>query len=532
VHDDGNVSGDEDAAPGDTGTSSSAESTPTGERSTSPGLEPVQTFREVLTPPPVYAFPITDLDRLDVPVWTTAQWRADGSFASSSGYGPTDDRARVGAWGERAERAVHEVLPTLQTRRASYRELLAEDVPALDPRRLRLPVGTDYRIEDELVWVGATTYPAGETLWVPIEAAATAPADLPDAVRADPLFTPITNGMGAGESLEQALAHGLLELVQRDGNSVAYRATDRGIVLDVDTETVSDPVVREALTRFDREGLDIQVKLADSVFGIPSLYVVGSERDPETAPHPLMLTACGEAAHPDREVALRKALLEFAASRVRKRFYFGPLDTVSAVAPDDYLARLHENPPERGETRAFEAMAEWCRLDAQELYDRIEDPVFRVAERRSFGSVQSVTPGSLSEPTGLLSDVAGRFSDAEMEVAYIDFSPSDDVRVVKAIVPGMEVETMSYHRIGPRNVRRLLNWDVPGADELVGLGEAPDEAEQVPLTPADERRLGTPAWFDPTAACRTVGDLYALYREPPRHAIAFSDVESSGDSSL
>ena len=55
-------------------------------------------------------------------------------------------------------------------------------------------------------------------------------------------------------------------------------------------------VVAETLDRFAAEGIDVQVKLADTVFGIPSVYVVGAERDPSAAPHPLVLTACGEAA--------------------------------------------------------------------------------------------------------------------------------------------------------------------------------------------------------------------------------------------
>jgi ribosomal protein S12 methylthiotransferase accessory factor len=484
---------------------------------------PVERFRDALTPPPVHAFSIADADRLDVPVWTTAQWRSDGTVASSSGYGPTDDRARVGAWGELAERAVHDVLPTLDRRRGSYPDVRAT-TSALDPRRLRLPVGTDYRVDDDLTWVETTRYPSGDPLWVPVEAAATSPTDLGhdrDPAADDLLYTPITNGMGAGESFERAFAHGLLELVQRDGNSVAYRATDRGIVIDVDVDNLSDPAVREAAARFDARGVDVQVKLADTVFGIPSVYVVGSERDPADAPGPLALTACGEAAHPDREVALRKALLEFAASRARKLFYHGPLDAAD-YAPAAYRARVRESPPPRGEPHAFEAMCEWATLDARTLADRIADPVFRVADRRSFDDLPTA---DLAHPAALLDEVVDRFRDAGMDPAYVDFSPHPDVRVVKAIVPGMEVETMSYGRIGPRNVRRLCDpdWDAAGTDGLVGRGPPPDGAEAIPLAPDDEAALGGPAWFDPAAAREAVSGLYPLYREPPRHTLAIHD---------
>src|SRR3712207_7295222 len=40
------------------------------------------------------------------------------------------------------------------------------------------------------------------------------------------LVTPITNGLGAGDTLERAVLHGLLELVQRDGNTVSHRGLE------------------------------------------------------------------------------------------------------------------------------------------------------------------------------------------------------------------------------------------------------------------------------------------------------------------
>src|SRR4029079_7792077 len=140
---------------------------------------------------------------------------------------------------------------------------------------------------------------------------------------------------GAGESLERALSHGIMELLQRDGNSVNYRALDRGIVIDVDE--AADPDLLELLQRFDDAGIDVLVKLAATDFGLANVYVVGRERDPDAAAHPLMLTSCGEAAHPDRERAVRKALLEYASSRARKAFSHMAPDQLAGVAPDGYV---------------------------------------------------------------------------------------------------------------------------------------------------------------------------------------------------
>jgi ribosomal protein S12 methylthiotransferase accessory factor len=41
----------------------------------------------------------------------------------------------------------------------------------------------------------------------------------------------------------------------------------------------------------------------------------------------------------------------------------------------------------------------------------------------------------------------------------------------------------------------------------------------VHLTAEAEERLGGPLYYSYTTAERIVGDLYPLYREPPRHSV-------------
>ena len=84
---------------------------------------------------------------------------------------------------------------------------------------------------------------------------------------------------------------------------------------------------------------------------------------------------------------------------------------------------------------------------------------------------------------------------------------------------GLEVETMSYGRLGERGVRRRLLAHPALPEPLVAVGDRPGPAwGRVLLPTVSEERLGGPVWFDHAAADRAVGDLYALYREPGRHA--------------
>ena len=473
----------------------------------------VAAYRRALPEGEVLAFPLDPLDHLGVPTWSTELF-AGGGIKSGVGYGTSDERALIGAFGELSE-SLHAAngIKGMEVRRASY-EALSKDVGpdgVLDPLEACLTAGSDYTPEATLRWVEARRWGTDEPVLVPLELAAASTLDVEP--EGEWLVLPVNNGLGAGPSAEHALAHGLLELVQRDGNSVNYRALDAGIRIDLDD--VRDPETRDLLDRLDREGVEVVAKLASTDFGLTNLYVVGAERDPERAPHPLALTACGEAADPDREKALSKALLEYAASRARKMFDHGPLSMVASTAPGGYVGRaLRAATLEYEEERSLRDTIDWISIDAPRMRDLIDDPVLAVHSEVPFSSL----PTSAEGPSGKADLVANRLRAVGFDVLYIDFSPPGvtDVRVVRAVVPGLEVETASYGRIGARNLRRLLARD----DGLAGSGEPPAQrpgAHRILLPEREREAFGGMAWLDVDALARTVGRLYPLYREPSRH---------------
>ncbi len=111
-----------------------------------------------------------------------------------------------------------------------------------------------------------------------------------------------------------------------------------------------------------------------------------------------------------------------------------------------------------------------------------------------------------------------RLTLAGLEILYVEFTPPGaPVTALKAIVPGLEVETMTYQRVGARNLRRLL----ARGSRIVGIGEPrPAGALPIRLTPEAAATFDGPAWFDPAELARVVGPLYPLYREPGRHVVA------------
>lgn len=102
-------------------------------------------------------------------------------------------------------------------------------------------------------------------------------------------------------------------------------------------------------------------------------------------------------------------------------------------------------------------------------------------------------------PGDLLTDLSGRLQG--FDLLYLDLASeraqAAGVHVVKAVVPGLEVETVSSGRVGARNLQRLL----ARAGTLVGLGDPPP--------------MGVPIRLSEVA--RALRSLYPLYRESGRH---------------
>ena len=419
---------------------------------------------------------------------------------------------------------------TLAARARLVRRNESAERDAIDPLSLCLEAGSAYDEHIELEWVEIDRFGLEQKVWVPLEFVACGWSDMPDAgnpalgaTRRGWLVTPITNGLGAGTTREMAVVHGLLELLQRDGNGLKIRALATTDAIDL--QSVTDPISRELLDRFEREGVDVVVKLASLDRDMPGFYVSGIDRAPsENGASNVMALGGGEACHPVAVVALRKALMEFAAARARTAFFFGPLELVERVAPPGYIDEFRENfLPQNEESRALQSLSAWAKMSLDEVRAAME-PVHRVENWIDFADVPTQPESLADDKPALLNYVTDKLRAEKLEVLVADYSPlGGDVYSVKVIVPGLEVETLSYGRIGARNVERLIEIARAGGPILAGVGARMPGALSVLLSVEAEAALGGPAWFDAEAASRAVGPLYPIYREPGRHAPALLD---------
>jgi ribosomal protein S12 methylthiotransferase accessory factor len=472
----------------------------------------------------IVAFPITPIDRIGLPVWIVALFPDDDRLADvmpyGVGYGVSDAQAALGALGECMEMVFPALtLPGMKRIGASWTELVAvhgADAVA-DPFSLGLPAGSPVDRQTRVEWVESRRARDGATVLVPIDVVALTRKDLSAGYA--PFTTLITNGMGAGPDRDWATGHGLLELLQRDGNGLVFKALDRGIALELPEPPPS--TVAPILARFEAAGIRVIPKFAADDFGLANLYCVGFERDGRDPPLPIMVTGCGEACHPDRDRALEKCLCEFAASRARKAFAHGPSAVIEQVAPRGYVDRfLRQAGSGVGgqEGRAFAAMRDWSSRRPADIRAWLANSVHAVRGSKPFDDLPS-TPATGSREAGRIA--RARVEAAGIDVLSVDLTPPGaPVSVAKTIAPGLEVETMSYGRIGERNTRRLIERN----DPLVVFGTPSETRKPIRLSPEALARFGRQPLLDMERLAAVVGPLYPLYREPEAHHVAAAEV--------
>ncbi len=487
-------------------------------------LETLEKFRAAVPLREIYEFSTTALDRLGIPLNCVAAWTETGVYYDGFGYGAGEAGAQIGAWGEIMESYfADQYLRRAPRLIASFNELKAQTRNVIEPPVLCLNAGCNYSPDRRIHWLEVNNFSGagGGKIFVPLESVAVYPNHAAEIEPENLLFRPLTNGLGAGKSLAQAVAHGALETVQRDGNCVTFRAMDDGIRIELDA--VKSLETRTLLDFLDAQGIEIIPKLAGIVAGIPVIYVVGYDRDLRRAEFSMQISACGEAAHPDREIALAKALREYVSGRARKHFMHGTLDKLARVAPAEYVEKMSAEDIGAQENRALEAVIEWATATNEEVFRKIEMPILETRSTIKFSDLPT-TEFAEGDWDSVLAHLQKKFAELDTEILYADFSETAPVgvHVARAIVPQMECETMSYGRIGRRNLERLLERQK--ADErigkLVGFGddEKPKTALKIHLTEKDAAEFPG-AWLDPEAIAAQVGEFYALYREPESFAV-------------
>ena len=251
---------------------------------------------------------ITDLDRIGLPIYTAIRPTAeDGAISIYGGKGITKDHAKASAMMEGFERYSAEKSENDKTTIASLDEI-SELGNYINPESLNLP--KDFKKQNldsmKLEWSLAKDIINDNDYFVPTNAIFH--PYLPNK-NSESLFKSNTNGLASGNILEEAILHGIFEVIERDAWSI-FELTHKNYS-QINIDTIESDIINETLNKFTSNGIDI--KLMDFTADIGVTTIAASADDTITKDAGLLTLGMGT--HLDPEVAVLRALSEVAQSR-------------------------------------------------------------------------------------------------------------------------------------------------------------------------------------------------------------------------
>jgi thioglycine synthase len=360
---------------------------------------------------------ITNLDRLGIPIFSAIRpSAARGAISIYSGKGSTEQRARISAIMESFERCLAErpglnaniegeiSAPALVDSYASA----IESCKVLDPKALLLP--QPHIPQSLMEWVGAYDLLNREEVFVSANAVYH-PYDAPG--QCQKLFLSNTNGLASGNVLEEAILHGLLEVIERDAISTAQFSRDLGkeIVL-----TEADGYLYELAQKFKDTGIELKVWLVPTDTGIPTVIAATDDvklKDPA-------LLVMGAGSHLKPEIAIARAITEAAQSRVVQ------------------IQGAREDTDREGFIRSV----------GYDRMKRLNWFWFGEGEKISLSEMEDLSRNSPAENIDVILE---KLKGLVERVLVVDLSREEvAVPVVRVIIPGFELFTIDRDRKGKR----------------------------------------------------------------------------------
>lgn len=358
---------------------------------------------------------ITDLDRIGLPIYTAIRPTAeDGAISIYGGKGITKDHAKASAMMEGFERYSAEKQDCDEVIVANINEI-SEKGDYIDPISLNLP--KDFRKENleamQLEWSLAKDIISDEEFYVPTNAVYH-PYLHDNNVQS--LFKSNTNGLASGNVLEEAILHGMLEVIERDAWSI-FELTHKNYA-QIDLDSIESETVNDIIEKFESEG--IKIKLMDFTADVKIPTIAASADDTVTKDAGLLTLGMGS--HLDPEVAILRALTEVAQSRATQ---------INGAREDT-------------------VRADFAREAGYERMKRINKFYFKDEEEKiKLSDIENKSTSSITKDIEIVKNEL-MANDIE-KILYVDLTrPKLDVSVVRVIIPEMELFALDPSRAGYR----------------------------------------------------------------------------------
>lgn len=173
-----------------------------------------------------------------------------------------------------------------------------------------------------------------------------------------------TTGLASGNSREEAIFHGLCEVIERHLQEVIYRNGVKTPLVDI--ESIADENLRDLIGGFTSKGIKLHINYLSLDFQIPAFGVLGFDQAPPYFDSYSFYSSVG--VHTDKTVALTRALTELAQSRAS--FLYALKNKELSVGETSALPasviRAHSQVLDPSGLRSFEDISESSREDISE----------------------------------------------------------------------------------------------------------------------------------------------------------------------
>lgn len=348
---------------------------------------------------------ITHLDRIKIPVFTSVRPLAEeGAVSVYAGKGPTEIHAKVSSIMEAVERYSAEMQVNDKTIVKKY-----DEKDCINPEDLILP--KDSYNNEEIEWSEGYSVITGEKIFIPSNAV----FHPYNKEKIKHIFLSNTNGLASGNTLEEAIFHGMMEVVERDSWSLFEAFKENKKEINCDNST--NEYIQSLINKFSEANVSIKLIDLTSENDIPTIGAVSEDL---SLKDPALLTL-GIGTHLNPEIAAIRAISEVAQSRATQ---------IHGTREDTTRANLLR---ETGYERMKRLNKHWFReskekIDLNDMKDYSQD-TFKENIEKSM---------KMLETSGI------------KDAYYVNLTRSINIPVVRSIIPGMEVYSVDQSRVGKR----------------------------------------------------------------------------------
>ena len=314
---------------------------------------------------------ITGLDRIGIPVALACRPNSR-SLSVSQGKGATLDAAKASAAMESIE-LYHAENIRLPLRLSTFEDLRSTE-RVVEVGALPLAKDGLFHKYRRLLWIEGHDLLHDENMWVPFEMVSTDfTLPFPEGYGC---FPPNSNGLASGNSLTEAISHGLCEVIERDAITLwSLHSAEERSQTEVDVTTVTDDLCCELLEKFAKAKVAVRVWDVTSDIGLACFRCLIAESNQDLT-H-FGYSGRGFGCHPSSGVALSRALTE--AAQARLTYIAGSRDDVSRAGYERMRNRAAKPPSLEPEPSARRNYASSPDFDGQTLTDDLQQELNRLA---------------------------------------------------------------------------------------------------------------------------------------------------------